>query len=212
MTRNVTILELGDKWQTENINAKTVYIPFDFTNIDEFTPSAVNKRQYDLVYIGNRYERDWCISKYIPETLDNCIIYGNWKESGRDSETKWPLLKFGKRLQLRDMHDAYDSAVCTILFAKEDYCKYHFMTARIIEAIFYGCVPLFIEEYGDKTIQEFAGQYANLLTVVSKFDVIYKINILKNDQALYTEVLTYLRQRLNKMDVSNFVNILLEEA
>lgn len=208
---NVTVLELGNKWQTTNANAKTVYIPFDFSNINEFKPSNVNDRQYDLVYIGNRYERDWCINKYIPETLDNCIIYGNWKESGRDSETKWPLLKFGKRLQLRDMHDAYDSAVCTILFAKEDYCKYHFMTARIIEAIFYGCVPLFIEEYGHITIDEFAGQCANLLTVKSKSDVIEKINKLKNDQELYLDILHYLRHRLQMMDVSNFVHTLLED-
>ena len=28
------------------------------------------------------------------------------------------------------------------------------MTARIIEAVFYGCVPLFIREYGDNTIRK----------------------------------------------------------
>ena len=210
--QNVTVLELGNKWKNTQINAKTVYIPFDFSSINEFKPSRIDKRQYDLVYIGNRYERDWCINKYIPETLDKCIIYGNWKESGRDSETKWPLLKFGKRLQLRDMHDAYDSAICTILLAKHDYCKYHFMTARIIEAIFYGCVPLFIREYGDNTIRKFAGACANLLTVKSKSDVINKIDKLKQNQELYSDVLSYLRYRLTKMDVSHFVDILLEDA
>ena len=206
---NITILELGNKWK--NHNTKAVYIPFDFSSINEFAPSSLYHRKYDLVYIGNRYERDWCINKYIPETLDNCMIYGNWKESGRDSEIRWPLLKFGKRLQLRDMHEAYDSSVCTILFAKEEYCKYHFMTARIIEAIFYGCVPLFIEEYGDNTINEFAGDYADTLTVRSKSDVIDKINILKNNQILYTNILLYLRDRLRKMDEYYFVQTLLED-
>jgi hypothetical protein len=208
--KNVTILELGNKWRKLPISAITVYIPFDFSEIDYFKPTNVKDRQYDLIYIGNRYERDWCINKYIPETLDKCIIYGNWKESGRDSETRWPLLKFGKRLQLRDMHDAYDSAICTILLAKHEYCKYHFMTARIIEAIFYGCVPLFIREYGDNTLRKFAGKYANLLTVKSKADVIKKIDMLKNDNDLYMDVLSYLRHRLQKMDSSEFVNDLLE--
>ena len=209
--KNVTVLELGNKWKDSSLKSMTVYIPFDFSGINEFTPSPVNERQYDLVYIGNRYERDWCIDKYIPEDMENCIIYGNWKESGRDSEARWPLLKFGKRLQLRDMHDAYDSAICTILLAKQEYCQYHFMTARIIEAIFYGCVPLFIREYGDNTIKKFAGKYANLLTVKSKSDVVKKINTLKHSETLYADVIQYLRNRLNKMDVSYFINQLLED-
>ena len=207
---NIIILELGDKWKNSTIKSKKVYIPFDFSGINEFTPSQSDKRKFDLTYVGNRYERDWCIDKYIPETLRDCIIYGNWTESGRDSENKWPLLKFGKRLQLRDMHDTYDSAVCTLLLAKEEYCKYHFMTARIIEAIFYGCVPLFIKEYGANTINEFAGKYASLLVVKSKADVIKKINVFKNDNELYTNVLSYLRHRLQKMDVSKFIDNLLE--
>lgn len=208
---NMTVLELGNKWKNSSVNAQTVYIPFDFSEINEFAPSSINKKQYDLVYVGNRYERDWCIDKYIPENMDKCMIYGNWKEAGRDSETKWPLLKFGKRLQLRDMHDAYDSAICTILLAKHEYCQYHFMTARIIETIFYGCIPLFIREYGDNTIKKFAGKYANLLTVKSKSDVIKKINVLKHDQPLYNDILNYLRHRLNKMDAIYFINKLLEE-
>lgn len=210
--KNVIVLELGNKWKYINdIKSKTVYIPFNFFNINEFTPSSVNKRKYNLIYIGNRYERDWCIDKYIPEDIDDCIIYGNWKEANRDSEIKWPLLKFGKRLQLRDMHNIYDSAVCTILLAKYEYCKYHFMTARIIEAIFYGCIPLFIREYGDNTIKKFAGKYANLLTVKSKSDVIKKINILKNDDILYKNIIKYLRNRLKKMDVTHFINKLMED-
>lgn len=207
--RNVTILELGNKWSY--FNAETVYIPFDFSSINEFDPASVDDREYDLVYVGNRYERDWCINKYIPESLDKCIIYGNWKESGRDSETRWPLLKFGKRLQLRDMHNAYNTSVCTILFAKREYCKYHFMTARIIEAVFYGCIPLFIEEYGRITIDEFAGQCADLLTVRSKSDVVNKINMLKNDPILYANILTYLRHRLQMMDAKHFVKQLMED-
>ena len=208
---NVTVLELGNKWKHSDVKSITVYIPFDFSGIDEFTPSPTNTREYDLIYIGNRYERDWCINKYIPETLDRCIIHGNWKEANRDSETRWPLLKFGKRLQLRDMHDAYDSSICTILLAKKEYCDHHFMTARIIEAIFYGCIPLFIREYGDNTIRKFAGQYSSLLTVKSKSDVIKKINVLKSDQRLYDNVLSYLRTHLRKMDVTFFVKQLLED-
>ena len=46
------------------------------------------------------------------------------------------------------------------------------MTARIIEAVFYGCVPLFIEEYGEDCIKKYAGIYSQDLTVSTKSDII----------------------------------------
>ena len=72
-----------------------------------------------------------------------------------------------------------------------------FMTARIQEAVFYGTVPLFIEEYGKDVIYEYAGKYAELLTVKSKNDVttlveMFKINSqLRKDIILYYFDLTY---------------------
>lgn len=198
---NIDIIELGTKWS----NSK-VYIPFGFDHINEFPIISKENRKYDLIYIGNRYERDWCIDKYISEDA-NCIIHGNWQEGGRDSVNRWPNLTFGKRLQTSEMHGAYSNALCTILLAKKEYCNYHFMTARLIESIFYGTVPFFIEEYGKETIKEYAGEYADFLTVRNKNDVLEKIDTLKI-RGDYEKIIDYLRSYLSKMDAAYFINAL----
>lgn len=203
------VIELGDKWsQSRKVKAKRIEIPFDFSVINEF--GIKNKFENSLVYVGNRYERDWCIDKYIPEGLDNCKIYGNWKESGRDSEERWKGINFKHRLQTSEMHDVYSSSVATILLAKEEYCKYHFMTARIIEAIFYGCVPIFIAEYGEQTIKKYAGFFADALTARNKNDVVKIVDYLNNNILLRQVIIEYMRNRLAFMDASNFVKDVLE--
>ena len=208
-----SIIELGKKWQNTRFadKAKTVYIPFDFSCINNF--QIKDNLDTSLVYVGNRYERDWCIDKYIPETLENCTVYGNWKEAGRDSESKWPLINFGKRLQTDEMYEVYGNSVCTILLAKTEYCTYGFMTARLIESIFYGTVPLFIEEYGENVIKEFAGVYSELLTVTNKYDVISAVKFFEKNVLERKRVIYYLREYLGiMMDANNFVESLLYAA
>lgn len=206
---NTIVLELGTKWNyIKSIKSQKVYIPFDFNHINDFKIKPINERNTNLIYIGNRYERDWCIDKYIPDNLEKVIIHGNWKEGGRDSVEKWPKFDFRKRLQTEEMHDAYSDSVCTILLAKKDYCKYHFMTARIIEAIFYGTIPLFIDEYGFDTIHEYAGKHSALLTVHNATDVLNTIKSIKQMSIIYTEIIEYLRDKLSNMDAKYFVQIL----
>lgn len=164
-----------------------------------------------MVYVGNRYERDWCIDKYIPNCKGRRItVYGNWNEGDRDSETRWPGIHFGKRIQTSDMRFVYSNSLVTILLAKKEYCKYSFMTARIIEAIFYGTVPLFIAEYGTDTIKEYAGRYAPLLTVYNSNEVLQRIDYFRNNLKERYTIIEYLRRRLRFMDVKNFTKILYE--
>lgn len=203
------VIELGNKWKESSIiKSKKVFIPFDFNYINNFDIKMECKNS--LIYIGNRYERDWCIDKYIPEDLDKCIIYGNWKEAGRDSEDRWKKLNFGKRLQTSEMYDAYSNSIATILLAKKEYCEMEFMTARIIEAVFYGTVPLFIKEYGQGTTMEYAGKYAEVLYVHSKDEVKEKVNILKNNMKMRKDIIEYLREHLRFMDCKFFVNDVLK--
>lgn len=205
-TRYTSVIELGNKWQTTCFKdrATTVYIPFAFDYINRF--GVIFVPTDSLVYIGNRYERDWCIDKYIPESMMGCTVFGNWTESGRDSKQRWPLINFGPRLQTEELLNAYSNSLCTVLLAKRDYCRYSFMTARLVEAVFYGTVPLFIEEYGKDTIKNFAGEYADMLTVTSKEDVINKVEYFRNNLGERVEVITYLRKYLRKMDASVFVS------
>lgn len=210
---NITIFELGTKWKTliRSKEVRKVYIPFDFDNINYFSDNS-SIRNYNLVYVGNRYERDWCIDKYIPDDLDKCVVYGNWLEGDKDSKQRWPNLYFGHRLQTKNMRDVYVNSIATILLAKKEYCGFEFMTARIIESIFYGTVPLFIEEYGEDVIKRYAGCYAKLLTVSNKKDVCDTLYILRNghDGKLIENIIEYLRDRLKFMDVKNFVDIIEE--
>ena len=201
------VFELGTKWSGKDW-AKKVYIPFDFKSIYEFKPkSFVNDK---LVYVGNRYERDWCIDKYIPQDMDGVAVYGNWDEGGRDSKERWPRIDFRRRLQTCEMRDVYSASASTILLAKHDYCEYHFMTARLIEAVFYCSVPLFIEEYGEETIEEFAGRHAKWLTVHSVDDVVKKSEELFTNYMMRVTILNNIREHLRKfMDVKFFVDVLL---
>lgn len=199
------IAELGDKWHGK---AKRVNIPFGFDIINEF--DLKSKFDNDLIYIGNRYERDWCIDKYIDNADCRVKVHGNWNEGGRDSAERWPNINFGHRLQTSEMRDAYSSSATTILLAKDEYCKYHFMTARIIEAIFYGSLPLFIEEYGKDTIKYYAGEYAELLTVHSAAEVASKAKFFSENYKLRNKIIMYLRKYLSFMDGSHFVSDVLQ--
>lgn len=206
---NIFIFELGFKLA----NLKKAYhveIPFDFRFVDSMPFIENQKLKNNLVYIGNRYERDWCIDKYIPTNIDKVLIYGNWLEGGRDSASRWPKIEFKHRLQSYDMPLVYSSSICSILLAKEDYVQNHFMTARILEAVTFGTIPLFIEEYGAETIKKYAGELAKILTVKSKRDVINKIMLFKRNVKFAKSALNYLRHHLSFMDVKNFVSKIYE--
>lgn len=201
------VFELGNKWLDRDW-AKKVYIPFDFKSIYEFKPESFVRDK--LVYVGNRYERDWCIDKYIPSGIDGVAVYGNWDEGGRDSKNRWPGIDFRHRLQTCEMHDVYSSSASTILLAKRDYCKFEFMTARVVEALFYCSVPLFIEEYGDELIKTFAGGAAKYLTVRSADDVKKKSSELFTNYVMRCTIINNMRERVEKfMDVRFFVDELL---
>lgn len=204
---NYTIIELGYKWLKRNgINGYHVEIPFDFYYINNYKITYDCLDAENLVYVGNRYERDWCIDKYIPTELKGVAIYGNWLDGGRDSKERWPSIDFRPRINVEDMRYVYNNSVCTILFAKDEYLEHGFMTARIIESIFYGTLPLFIKEYGIHIIKKYAGEYARDLVVSDKSDVIEKVMYYKHNPELRKAVINYLRSHLKFMDSNKFVS------
>jgi len=197
------IIELGDKWKNSNkVKSAKVQIPFDFSVINE-KPIKANNIINDCVYVGSRYERDWCLH-YLPEKT---VVHGNWLEPGHgDSANEFPHLDFRKRVSASEIFKPYNDSLVTVLLAKKEYCKKHFMTARIQESVFYGLVPLFIKEYGNDTIKQYAGKYWKLLKVKSRDDVKNVIQLLKNDLQLRKEIIQYLRKHLRFMDSKFFIN------
>ena len=79
------------------------------------------------------------------------------------------------------------------------------MTARLLEAAFYGTVPLFIEEYGDSYIKELVGPLAHLLTVRSEEQVVNMMNDFAINPQGKVWVVNSIREELKStFDVSNF--------
>jgi hypothetical protein len=137
----LAVLETGYKTD-DGVPRIHVEIPFDFDHINTF---SVRPSLYDVAYVGNRYERDYAVDEYLNPMAHrgyDVRCWGNWLEGGRESDKDWPLIKFGPRITMSDFRKAYGWASLTPLLAKDDYCKYGFMTARIIEACFFGAVPV----------------------------------------------------------------------
>jgi hypothetical protein len=203
------VIELGNRDRSfEGVTVKKVFIPFDFSIIDTFGITIHPAKQ--LVYVGNRYDRDEQFEKYITDSdnlVKSCNVYGNWLEGGRGSDKKWPDVTFKPRLQTEEMRGAYQTAAATVLLAKDDYCKYSFMTARIIEAVFYGVVPFMPIELASKNnvASEFlGGKYCDYLTADSASDLYFKTRSLQRSYKKRKEIISYLRKHLEFMDASYF--------
>lgn len=201
------VLELGNKWEGNGYCAsQRVQIPFNFRHINTFD---IVEPEDKVIYIGNRYERDWCVNKYLP---NGTVVHGNWTEGGRDSKEQWPHLNFRKRLQTSEMQQAYAKACVTPLLAKHDYCEQGFMTARIIEAVFYGCLPLFIKEFTGNE-QYVPNRLSASLIVRDKADVLRVAEAFMQSPEARKETIYQLRYHLSTfMGAKYFVQALLAMA
>ncbi len=111
-------------------------------------------RIYDLVYIGNQYERDESFDKYINKAAlylaTDTNVYGNWTKY--ESIYKENLLKFKNvifkdRLAFSEIFSVYKKSFATVLIAPDRYYKSGQITQRIFEAISTLTIPLIPSEY-----------------------------------------------------------------
>lgn len=202
----IHLFELGNKWNNYS-NCHHVEIPFDFEELKNGWKSLRESAfQTDLIYIGNRYERDDYIDKYVPSGLVTSF-YGNWLQPGYDDcKDRWPHIHFGHRVQASEIGSLYDTSVCTILLAKDEYYKYGFMTARVLEALYYGCMPLFPIDYGEDVIERYAGNRKKFLTVRDSNDVEQMVRFFAKNNSIRNDTIKYLRNRLGFMDKQYIVN------
>lgn len=202
------IIELGHAYENGAIdNGYHVEIPFSWNvMMSEYNDSTSHKED-DIIYVGNQYERDESFKKYFGNT--RAAIYGKWfKDLGGYKQCAF----FG-RIHPAQIPAAYSKALATVLIAKPEYYKNSFMTARLLEAVFYGAVPFFAKEYGKSTIAKYAGDFYSFLTVTDSDDLQRKVELLKNDDySLYRSMLSYLRDHLRFMSANDFTNRLLEIA
>lgn len=208
MAINFKIIELGHAYENGAIdNGYHVEIPFNWNvMMTEYNDNTSHKED-DIIYVGNQYERDESFKKYFGNT--RAAIYGKWFKDLDD----YKQCAFFGRIHPAQIPAAYSKALATVLIAKPEYYRNSFMTARILEAVFYGTVPFFAEEYGSDTIAKYAGDFASFLVVNDGDDLQRKVELLKiEDYSLYRSMLSYLRCHLRFMSASNFVDRLLEIA
>ena len=202
------IIELGHAYENGAFdNGYHIEIPFNwYVMMSEYNDSTSHKED-DIIYVGNQYERDGSFKKYFGNT--RAAIYGKWFKDLDD----YKKCAFFGRIHPAQIPAAYSKALATVLIAKPEYYKNSFMTARLLEAVFYGAVPFFAEEYGKSTIAKYAGDFYSFLTVTSSDDLQRKVELLKNDDySLYRSMLSYLRDNLRFMGADIFVDRLLEIA
>lgn len=202
------VIELGNKWARLGDEALRVQIPFDWdVMLAEADIHSVFSKTKSICYVGNRYERDETVYKYL-DPVGNVDIYGKWLNGDVD----FSGLVFHGRVHVPQMKEAYRTHMATLLMAKQEYYDHEFMTARILEAVFYGCIPFFAEEYDDGVINTYAGVFDNFLKVRSAEELMTKTRVLEEDREFAYRVLCHLVSHLSFMSSDKFVKILEENC
>lgn len=202
------VIELGNKWAYRGDEALRVQIPFDWdVMLAEADICSVFSKTKSICYVGNRYERDETVYKYL-DLIGNVDVYGKWLLGDVD----FSGLVFHGRVHVPQMKEAYRTHMATLLMAKQEYYDNEFMTARILEAVFYGCIPFFAEEYGDDVINAYVGIFDSFLKVRSAKELMTKTRVLEEDREFASHVLCYLVYHLSFMSSDKFVEILEENC
>ena len=198
------ILETSNKPKNTSSKRILVDIPFDFEEMNTFEIRPADPIRH-IVYVGNRYERDRIVNEYLAPLNLNIHLYGNWLEGGRDSFDRWPKFIYHDRISLIDFRDAYRNACATILLAKDEYLRSGFMTARILESIFFGTIPIGLNVF--YKIEKYLPEYL----IIKEADETRKIvNKSMFDFEWRKKEITKLRKNLEIMDCRNFVKTIEE--
>ena len=207
----VTVFETSIKPKDALLKRVSVNIPFWMTeNIVTSIPSKYKK----IVYIGNRYERDDPIEKYLipfskkyPFTV---WLYGNWRNYADKydelyEKLKWRDIQYHNRIGHNDFAKVYGDSVCCPLLAKKEYFDNGFITARIQECLYFGSIPVGFSEHNG------INKYLPEELIVSNNNTLENI-VNKLEQLSIPERFDYrfkLWDRLSFMDIKYFVNSLL---
>lgn len=125
-------------------NNKNIFIPMDIEEMRQF-PTLKNLDK--MVYVGNDYNRREDIEKKLipfsnnhPQTIK---FYGNWlKDSQHELRRKWKNIEFNGRVGFNEFREIYSQSTCYPLLAPQEYKERGHMTARILEGLMFGSIPI----------------------------------------------------------------------
>ena len=139
------VIELGNKWPSKLGAglARKVFIPFDREEMlsKSLGYPVLGDCVADLIYVGNQYERDDVAVEMLGGRSVDTVLCGKWDPAWLKAHGMQD--RATGRIQTFQIGPMYRLAPCTVLLAKDDYYRWNFMTARIVEAVYWGCVPLF---------------------------------------------------------------------
>lgn len=201
-----------DRWATKVVELgwkrdydSHVEIPFDFSCIDEF---KCRPAELKICYIGNRYGRDAEFDKYLGQLALHTNIavdcWGNWLQKP-DSVTRFPRVRFHDRAHPSKFREIYGSSAVTPLILRPDYNEYGFMTARIWECALFGSIPVLPREFRSPV------HYLPDELIVDSWEDVARLARKAYDNPIWRQqTLHQVRDQLSFMDVSNFVDRILE--
>jgi hypothetical protein len=137
-------------------NHTSVFIPFDKEDLSQFSTQIPYSNRM-MVYPGNNYERDGDIRlkilPYAKKHSKTVWFYGNWlKDNLKSFRDENPEIVFNDRVGAADFRNILMNAQCVPLLAKDEYKERGYCTARMIETLFWGSIPLgFSDFYGINT-------------------------------------------------------------
>jgi len=208
--RKICIFETASKIKKTPIKRYSVEIPFWLSDTKIIQNKEISKYK-DLVYIGSRYERDEIIKEFLVpysnKELFKVWFYGNWRKYPDKYDQlyidlKWRDIQYHDRVGHSRFEEIYSDSLCCPLLAKDEYFNNGFMTARILECLYFGSIPIgFKNHFGiekylpqDLIAKDFADFYEKVQKI-KKLNIIDR-NLLRNN----------IWEHLEFMDVKNFVN------
>ena len=204
---NVKIVETSVFPKKRLIDRYRIQVPFDFDTIYEY---GINFGRDKILYVGNNYERERMIDEYmlpISEKYPGKVqFYGNWRKYPEEFErisNKWPNIVYNDRITKADFLRVYQDSLCVPLLAKDDYLKHGHMTARLLESLYFGSLPIGFREFNGIEFY-----LTDELIVNSAEDFIYKYEELMRYN--YSERIKLYNAQIDRlkplMDVHRFVD------
>lgn len=191
---NVSVIETALIPLEQHLKRISVYPPFCGEELLQH--ETVKSTHVHMSYIGSRYERDIIIDEWIAPYANNhrgnVHFYGKW-EPKDELYQRWPGVVFHDRIGVTDFRNAYKTAACVPLLAKQSYRENGFMTPRPFEALLFGSIPiglgghLGVEEYVFKTA-ELNTDMEETVSEMSKLSLSDRDNARKKLAELYSEI------------------------
>lgn len=179
------------------------HVPFDFSLFSHVDLHGDTRDE--IVYIGNNYERSEKHIDIVDAAADliPTSFYGNWLKYNNDCLSKYASIEFKKRLTKAEFGHAMSTALLVPLLAKKEYFEHGFMTARILEALYFGALPVGFRDFNGIEFYVIPE-----LIISNKKELVELYDRINGDIQLYRDLWHTQVTKLEFMHVKHFIDLL----